>query len=64
MTEEDCKSNDLIAGVVEAAGDEVCGEDDALRVVSAVGGQHDGGQHREVGGGQQQARDQQLRGNT
>ena len=50
--------------MVEAAGDEVCGEDDALRVVSAVGGQHDGGQHREVGGGQQQARDQQLRGDT
>ena len=50
--------------MVEAAGDEVGGEDNALGVVSAVGGQHDGRQHREVGGGQQQARDQQLRGYT
>ena len=35
MTEEDCKSNDLIAGVVEAAGDKVGEKDKGLRIVAS-----------------------------
>ena len=50
----------LGTGVVETAGDEVRGEDDTLGVVTPVGGQHDGGEHGEVGGCEEEAGDQEV----
>ena len=51
----------LRACVVETGGNQMRCEHDALGVVAPVGGQHDGRQHGQVTGGQQQTRDEELK---
>ena len=51
----------LCACVVQTRGDQVRSEHDALGVVTPVGGQHDGREHGQVTGGQQQAGYQELK---
>ena len=51
----------LRACVVETGGDQMRREHDTLGVVAPVGGQHDGRQHGQVTGGQQQTRDEELK---
>ena len=46
--------------MIQATGDQVASEDDTLSVVTSVGGQHDGGQHGQVGCGEQEAGDEEL----
>ena len=50
----------LSTGVVQTAGDQVGGEDNALAVVASVGRQHDGRQHGEVGSREEEAGNQEM----
>ena len=52
--------NILGTGMVEAARDEVCRIYYRFCIVSSVGCQHDGRQHGQVGGGEQQGGHEQL----
>ena len=49
------------ACVIQTRGYQMRREHDTLSVVTSVGGEHDGGQHGQVTGGQQQTRDEELK---
>ena len=49
------------ACVIQTRGYQMRCEHDTLSVVTSVGGEHDGGQHGQVTGGQQQTRDEELK---